>query len=242
MTNEQEDNIRRYLQGKMSPEEQADFEARFQEDLELKAEVEEQLSAYAAIRLTGLEEEKARLRQLGAAVQARPPAFAGQRPRRWLAIAAAVTLLLALSFLLWPTQPEPQSPEQLFAQYYEVPAAPETMALTDTDSLMNLAHGYFNKGKYEQATELYVELARKRDRAEAWRYLGLSLLAQDEPLEAIQAFQHDYELPETTEWYRALAYLKAGKIPEAKVVLTDIINDPDHFYRDKAQELREALE
>jgi thioredoxin-like negative regulator of GroEL len=61
-------------------------------------------------------------------------------------------------------------------------------------------------------------------------------LAQGNPEKAIKAFLNDTQPNDMSEWYLALAYLKANQKKEAKSLLKTIAEDEGHDYQEEAEE------
>ncbi len=237
-----EAQIEKYLSGLMTAAEQEAFEASFQDDPLLEAELREYLLAKGSIFQAGLEAEKAKLDALfDEADSDVEPGSAGNhpfRPQLWLSIAAAVLLLMVAGYFFLGNKPQP---EELFATYYEAPAAPEQMGAPGIDSLLQLAHGHFNQQNYPEAIQLYTQVTQLNGRAESWQYLAYSYLAQGKSQLAIEAFLNDTQPTDMSEWYLALAYLQAGNSDQARESLQAITSDPNHDFQQKAEELLSKL-
>ncbi|MEZ4688502.1 MAG: hypothetical protein R3B47_21295 [Bacteroidia bacterium] len=107
------DTIEQYLDGQLSEAEQAAFEQRLDSEPDLVSEFEAAVAARAAVLLTAREARHSQLRNRyegGARVRSlRPPAV--------LLLAAAAVLLFF--FLLKGVFSPAQSPEALYAQYFQ---------------------------------------------------------------------------------------------------------------------------
>lgn len=232
-----EAQIDKYLNGGMTPAEQEAFEAAFQADPALEAELRSYLLAKGSIWEAGIAAEKAKLDALfdQAAHETEPDAASSNRfrPRTWLSIAAAIVLLMAAGYFILNQK---ASPEELYATYYVTPSAPEEMGAPGIDSLLHLAHGFFNQQQYAEAIELYTTVTQLNGRAESWQYLAYSHMAQGNHQEAIKAFLSDTQPNDMSEWYLALAYLKSNRKKEAKSLLKQIAKDDGHDYQEEAEE------
>lgn len=239
---ENEARLDRYLNGQMTETEQSAFEAAFQADPKLEAELRAFLLAKGSIWQAGMDKEKAKLDAIfDEANHDVEPGSAGSsrfRPQMWLSIAAAILLLMVAGYLLLNQSPEPQ---ELFATYYESPTAPEQMGAPGIDSLLQLAHLQFNQKSYQEAIALYTQVTQLNGRAESWQYLAYAHLNLGNIQEAIDAFLNDTQPNDMSEWYLALTYLQAGNSQKAREVLQKIADDAGHDYGEKAEELMGKL-
>jgi len=240
--NDQEAQIEKYLEGQMNEAEQASFEEQLDTDPLLESSLREALLAKASIWESGLTSEKAKLdrlfNQAGGQVESGSAGSTPFRPQAWLSIAAAITILVAVGYLLLNQPPEPQ---ELFATHYELPSAPEQLGAPGIDSLLQLAHSRYNQGKYKEAIPLYRQVTELNGRAESWQYLAYAQLELGNTEAAIGALLQDTQPNDRSEWYLALAYLKIEQIDKAKAVLAGISADANHDFYKEAIEIQDAL-
>lgn len=241
---ENEAQIDRYLKGQMTEVEQQDFEIFYQAHPEVEAEVRSYLLAKGSIWEAGMEAEKAKLDTLfdETGFDAEPGSAGSSpfRPQMWLSIAAAILLLMVAGYFLLNNKAEPQ---ELFATYYESPAAPEEMGISPpgVDSLLQLAHTQFNQQNYPNAIALYTQVTQLNGRAESWQYLAYAHLNMGKSQQAIDAFLNDTQPNDMSEWYLALAYLQNENPEKAREVLQEIAKDEGHDFQGEAEELIKKL-
>ncbi len=239
--------IERYLRSEMDATEQAAFEAEVDTNAELKTQLEVQLAAQGAIWAFGLEADKKELDALYEQASSTAKTVNMRSNIRMITVVAAAAAIVTLLLVFNPFQ-EATSAEGLYAAYYERPAAPEQLDVTvDQDSLIRMAHVHFNAKDNEKAAAIYEQLLYTDDTqafdkaSEAHRLLGICYLELNQPDKAIAEFKQVTAYTELADWYIALAYLKKGDTEAGKQQLTQIISDPKHFYRAKAEELLEEL-
>ncbi|MEZ4687652.1 MAG: hypothetical protein R3B47_16785 [Bacteroidia bacterium] len=156
--------IRAWMEGRMSDEDRAAFEAERRENPELDSEVKLALLLHAGLAQEAYEQQRQTLRDLikqdpQSAQEATVVSIARSR-RLWTYLAVAASLLI-LAGMLWTLVLKPSpgiSADELFAHYYEAPAAPEQMgSANDADSLLRLGHAAYNKKSFEKAQSLYQQ-------------------------------------------------------------------------------------
>ena len=229
--------IRAYLEGRLSLEEKMAFEEERKQDPELDQAVKSALLLTAGLQHTEHQDRRTELKDL----------LRQQRKvktrRLWTSIALAASVLL-LAGLMWYYMPGQQaSPAELFAEYYEAPAAPETMG-TAGDSLLRLGHAAYNRQAYGEAQQFYEDAVEAGlDLSQVpYLYLGIALL-ENESFEKAHASltkaraQH----PERAAWYLAMLSLRTGDVVTARGALEAIAGQEGHYYQGKATELLEEL-
>ena len=170
----------------------------------------------------GAHELRTLLRQTDAGWRA--PAAAARRPGwpRYLAAAAAILLLIVAGW--WTTtQFRSASPESLFASYY---TPYETFAAERGDTpgtlLFAQANAAYRAGNYALAYEGFTTLLDSEPDNTLYRFLlAQAALAAGRAAEAAADFEQlvstpDHLFTEQSRWYVALAYLKQGKLPDAR--------------------------
>ncbi|MEZ4776752.1 MAG: hypothetical protein R3D00_26485 [Bacteroidia bacterium] len=232
--------IENYIRGTMSQQESAKFEEDCQADAQLNEQYQLQVLAKYAIWQKGREDEKDVFRNLYREIvsERRSPVFL---QKKWLSLAAIILLLVTVAGIGWSILGKKQaSPEDIFAAYYEVPRAPETMG--DGDNLRQYYSSY-RKGDFASVVEQYDSVIHGDTLAfpEATFFLGISLLELNRPVECAKVLEKTTFVPEQTMWYKSLAWLKAGNLAEARAKLESIVSQPGHYYQDKAAALLDNL-
>lgn len=168
---------------------------------------------------------------------------------RWVAIAASVLLLVAVGWWVFRS-PEPQV---LYTAYYE--PFPNLIAPIDksetAESLPAKALQAYERKNYQEAVQHFEALQQAANRsvtdslvfsADEQLYYGLSLLENRQERAAIAMLNTIADDPnaryqQAAQWYLALAWLKVGDLDKSKVVLDLILDEPEHRYYAKAQDL-----
>jgi tetratricopeptide (TPR) repeat protein len=251
--------IRAWMEGRMSDSERAAFEADRAADPELDQEVKLALIMRAGLAQELLEQQREALRTLlkedsqdaetseqKQGVVRQMNTNAGTR-KLWsyMAIAASVLVLAGLIWTLVLKPAPAVSPADLFAQYYEVPAAPEHMgSVASADSLLRLGHAAYNQEAYDKALSLYqlaIDQGLEPSKS-PWLYLGIAAIEQGDITKARASVEKARALqPEPADWYLAMIELRAENKKEAREVLTKIANTDKHYYQNKAKEVLEDL-
>ncbi|MEM9920763.1 MAG: hypothetical protein AAF990_21875 [Bacteroidota bacterium] len=238
--------IEKYLAAALSEEEQLLFEQKLQE-ANFSAALAYRQDLQAAMRSAGREALKARFQRLEqnsalvdppASVPSGPATF----PWKWLWF-----VLLGLSVLLaWYWLRQPANTEVLYAAYFQdYPniVAPIQKGEQATD-LRQKAFQLYELKEYREAIAAFDRLEQAGE-AKAF-YKSLSLMRLDREQEALVILlsmmtRGDSSFQQAAQWYAALAHLKLGNQLEAVALLEQIEKKPQHFYRQQAQKLLEAL-
>ena len=240
-----EEQIDKYLQGQMSSMERAEFEARCKADAALSEALAGFATAeYAARRFA----RKARFDALTQAYEAMPQAEwvapARTMNLRAYALAAAAALALLVAVFLSYQQFSPQSPAELYAANVE-PFPLSFQRGNSAASLQQLSQVYYQE-KYPEAISLAQQLLADtavQNKNKLSMCLGMSLLFDNQPAKAIDAFQQVETVSsfiENAQWYTALAHLKMENTDAATPLLTQIANST-HYKRKEAKAILEEL-
>lgn len=246
------ERIERYLLGEMEGQELQEFSRSLSEDQGLATEVELQRVIMEAVR----EEDTFRFQQTLKEIQAeKDEKGTGRRRlpvRRHLSVAASIAILLLAAYFIYGSLNAPPSPQELFAQYFEIPDAedilpPEpssrgedsTMADNPPGDGWSRAKDLFRDKQYAAALNQLRGVSPPEGPANAEFYfqLGILFLINGQPEQALQSWEqlepdHSYAL----KWYRAMALLQLERRPEAKGVLRELaqIENP---WQEQAAEL-----
>ena len=168
---------------------------------------------------------------------------ATSRPRIWWGIAAAITVLLVSTFLLYDRQAGIDDPYQAFYKPYPNIVSPSSRSLAGESDIWSYA---YDAGDYAAAmSAIEQQLQLSPDSLDLLFYHGQSALAINQLPEASRQFQvvvnrdsSRYTGPAI--WYLSLIELKKGNSDSAKGYLDRLISRyPD--YQDKANELYKAI-
>ena len=237
--------IETYFNGLMSAEERKAFEREMAADSELAQQVHNYQEARKAVDIYGENQIKVRLtnRYRQARETAKIRRFS---PVSWVAVAASICLLIAVSLWLF-NQNKTYSNEELYAQYYE-PASLGIIRDTDSDyAQLMIAKETFDSQNYEDAVPLFLELVEDSifDRKPyAYFHLGISYLELENTGQAVEAFDAVSESSTFTwnaKWFKALALLKLGQSDKAKILFEEIAKGSNKFGSDAEDILDKML-
>ncbi|MEL7530226.1 MAG: tetratricopeptide repeat protein [Bacteroidota bacterium] len=239
------DLIERYLSQKMSEVERTDFETRLTQEKDLAQNLADFKEAREAIDLYTEERLKSQFRERYLAEKASETVMKPLGARRWMyAVAAAVVLLVAVLIgnrLLNPSL----SPEQLYAQNYQMPPL---NVRGESDDPLEVISLKMDQADFETAIvdlqTLLGDSSFQRQPA-AWLRMGLSYMElQKWPLasDALEQVDPSSPLVHQARWYAALTALQRGQIEDAKSLLAQILAESrDVELKDQAQKLLDQL-
>ncbi len=159
-------------------------------------------------------------------------------------IAAAVIGLLAVVLPLLLLNRDSQGAngpgDQLFSDHLTLPPAPEAR-----DEVMDPWREAYMAGDYPRAIEVLQERladSTYRYRSEAHLYMGLSHLAIEEPVKALESLEQvsasSFYFADA-RWCRVQALLRLDRAQEARRVVENILEEPRHPHREEAEALLE---
>lgn len=239
LSNELLDQIRAYIQKRMTPEENRSFEQRMEENEALKAEVALQRRLFnAALALKTRE----RLSALQHEVQ-QENELAKRSLRKTYAVAASVAIFV-LSGLYVSKVFFSGSPEKVYAEFYSDDTRHRAQSFCTSAGLDEAVDLYHEK-KYTPALEKLKTLDPADDCVSY--YTAISYLALEEPAEAAKILagtsaSENAVLAEKSQWYLALAYLALKDKPRATEILRKIVADPDNAYNRMADKALQKLQ
>ena len=238
------EKIDRYLGGHLTPTDQIVFENELATDTELAREVELIKAAKNAVIHAGRVGLKNKLDQFEKEVETPVRRII---PFRWMAAVAAVLVLLVAG--IWFSKNNSSaSPQQLFAEHFEVYRNPILIRGGENISENNwqAATEAYARGDYGKADSLFQQSLNDSLTVNylAHYYRGICLLAQPLPdaVSAISEFDEvlksdtDYRLQ--AMWYKGLGLSRVGDVGAAKMIFEEIRKVGGY----KEKELDEILE
>ncbi len=245
--------IEKYLDGTLSAEEKKLFEAQLKQDEELTEEVKLhqdirlgiQLFASSTLKETlGLSDQDAVLFKNSA--EPKPSnANDGQRLYTWMVVAASLSTILFLGYLLLENTSSDQALVSSYYQSYPNILNPvNRSAIAAEDVLTHALHAYEER-QFQEAITLFEK--HEGNMQGGYRfYYALSFLETDQPEQAIEILETVVEerVPlfyHPALWYQALAYLKINQKSKAREKL-NILAEVENSYQQNANALLEALD
>ncbi|HEX8506759.1 MAG TPA: hypothetical protein VF630_15450 [Hymenobacter sp.] len=246
------DELERFADGQMPPDEQAAFELRLEQD-EALADAHatyEQLTAdlrWAAghdtlrLRLQALDE---RMNERGDAL-ARVELQAQRRQRRWAVLGTlSAVLLLAAGVAAWYfTRPNPARPSRSWETYYQPDPGPAvTTGLLHSRPLLAEALDQYQSGHYPAALHSLGRVSAASVGADTLLYLrGLMLLRQGQGsaaqlyLRRVSEEGDAGELARRARYHLGMAHWQANELAPALADLRAVATDSLNPYRASAQ-------
>ena len=243
MSEDLQNKVYDYLEGRMSPQEQELFEKQLLENQELKKEVNDIRALEQGLHGLGVESFKQDLASWEDALNSQPKDTSNWK--NFLAV-AAVILLIALPaiYFLVPGNP---SNQDLFLSYYQPYEEMITTRGNTSDSLnLLLIEGMeaYSRKSYEECSSLLQSYLDQQPDARVSLYLAIAQLelnqAQAAEANFIQARQ-DPIFRQQAQWYQALSYLKFSETEKAKDLLGEIVGQQGHYRNQEANKLLKQL-
>ena len=238
--------VEKYFDAELSEAELTLFNSKVAQDEAFKSLVHREKIIIGAIRNQGLMDNLQYLKSIEDKIQGDQANPAGPRIKTWYyyAAAAVVTLLISVTFFLFPSQ---HTSEDLFASYFTAyPNVFEpTMRGTDMTTDRTEAFQAYEQKDYQKAAELFTALLAEEKDPEVLLLLGNSNLMLGRTAEAQQNFVtliqdfDDLDIP--AKWYLSLSYLKSGDRENARKILAEL-GETEVSYASKAKELLDKVD
>lgn len=165
--------------------------------------------------------------------------------RRFLLVAVSVTLVIVTSVGVYLMNGP--SSGSLYNEYYSTSDLPSLVQRNVESTTLEEATLEFEGGDFGDALVLYEKyrMETPEPRPEAYLYEGMSQLELDDFEGAVKSFDRFINSNSVDRlkglWFKALAYLKAEDIQNARAVLSNITEDSSNFNYQKARKLLEKL-
>lgn len=246
MENNLHELVDAYLHGELAEAEQEAFESRVSEDPELAEALQLQKDAAMAFDILDREGKKAFLQQLEPASRKRN-LFSN---KLWVSSAATLLILFAFSFVFANLK---YNPDSLIADAFEVPDASLFKSENQPISTFQDAIVAYQSDNFLQAQDLFstalsyeknINLDSLMKYEKAYFFLGISFLKNGQGQDSREIFsliRQNGTLTQSAGWYEALSLLQLGQKEQAQILMTSIVNDPEHEYHQEAQKLTRRL-
>lgn len=250
------ETIEAYLAGKLNTTELSDFEAKLQADPDLAREVLLLKEIDLAVGDKSVLQFQELVRKEGEAFkQAQSPRAVPVKrlaPRRYLAVAATLLLLVATVFLLRQYSDSSPSGQNLFAQHFETYNLSQSMRSESVaeEALFQTAIEQYQNENFSAASSSFQQLANNSpdDMVLAFclanAYLNQSPPALDPAAAQFQKIIADgqsiYVL--RSQWYLALIRLEQGDRAAAKKLLQALAQAPDNLGQKASSLLKDLAE
>ena len=242
------EQIERYLDGHMEPEEQGAFETLVKQHPELAEEVQFHQNLIKGMKTDQPDVDKAQLKTIWESLkeqEQKQASAAGFRFLRYWYVAAAIAALVVLTNLLFQPSTSNQIVDNSYFEPYPI-IVTRTTRISAENLLLTEAKQAYIQEDYATAKVLFDSLsAQAPEEEDLLLYSGISYYQTNEMEEAAQRFQQLLSQSKTWDeharWYLALSYLEQGKRTQAKVLLQEITSYKRHFNLEKAKGLLNDL-
>lgn len=249
------DRIERYLNGEMLEHELQSFEEELLQNPVLAEEVRVQKFEEDSISLMIEDNLLAKIRQIGLKEEAAEPLVAKNNKSvlrfRWIALAAAASVLLIAVFAIYNNFSPNITPTELAFRSYEenVPNFSSVRAADLDDQQEYEKYSSYITNKERQKMAETIRFFSEQKSLDALYKTGHAYLLNNDFAQAVESFttylstapktERDYK---NASFYLALAYLGADDIPAAKSLFNEIEANLDHIFQKDAEDILELLE
>ena len=158
--------------------------------------------------------------------------------------AAVLALAVVCGYIFYKVVVDRPGSDELFTAYF----APYENFITsrgNDDTSLTQAMLFYDKADHQNAINYFEQLTDINDPAVSL-YYGISLMQEDRFAMAEEKLKFTIEkgaplITPVAQWYLALLHLKTGNIPQAKSLLSHIIEDPGSEFYDSAKALLNDL-
>jgi TolA-binding protein len=258
------DHIHRYLANAMTPQERTDFELKMEADAAFRHDVEVERALLTGIQSAGDKHLKHSIQTAGQRLKQR--GFFEEKKavphlsttkiitmRRAISMAAAIAVLAAAAWWIFYRQPNSDTPDAAFAQYFQKESTQSKAILKNLesfgmagaentqDSLRN-ALTLYDEGKYDDACAAFDGfLVAHPANDTAQFYLAMSHLNASRYARAIEVLtpvmdNSQSAFQQSAKWYTGLCYLKVEDgIEQAKTLFATLAEDAEFADRQAAK-------
>lgn len=258
--NDIEEQIDRYVTGKMTPDERTAFEERMRCDPELASETETVRHIVNAIERRNEEEAFGELARIGSVDELKRILKASEhraaetsprlnRLRRLIPFAAAAAAIL---LFVWIGMRPEYASKELYGRWYETPEYAPSISRggTETDAelerLLDSAAVHYAAGDFDKAIAAYARAGELEPEHPDYArfYRAAALAASGRSREAISIFRRLAEDPgsdyaEDAAWQLALEYLRLNDRTHARKMLESLVTEEGPSADDARKLLRE---
>lgn len=240
------DEVRDYLQDRLSPARKREIDEQIANDPAYAQEFDQQKELVESMTIFYRDRLKKRLQEeerSGRSPKSVP--IKSSSSRRWWAMAASLVLIAVSGYFLFFSGPSSGDLfDDYYRPYYNVLSGGERAPGSEGSDAMAL----YDQGRYKEAISVFQQEINDTDSPESTAltfYLGLSYLASNQSSMAIEQLEKVISgqfmvLHEPAKWYLGLAYLQSDDPENAKKIFRQIESGAG-AYQDKASEILEQL-
>ena len=241
---DQLDYIEKFLNGKLSLNEQRSFEKKLSEDESLREKVENHRILLKGIELGFNRELKSMLKQkdLNEKKLQKNSSAKTRSLSLVIGIAASISIIMTTLYFLLDSS---TTPKELVAAYYQ--SYPNIEAPIDrSDDKPNNAYAFYEQGNFQLALDQFEKMIEinPSDPAPVF-YAGICRIELNKTQSALSKFEYiesldDNKYSRPSLWYQGLCYLKLQEIKKAKDILKELAEGSD-VYANNSKEILKQL-
>ncbi len=231
-----------YLFDIMSSEEKKEFEADLASDPGLREAFDAHKSMIFSVEAAGVKDDLSKIiaNQKSQKSSAKTISF----NRTWIAVAASVVILVGAFYLFNTTRSTAGG--ELYAEFYTVDPGLPTLMGTSDDPRFAEAMVKYKQGEYRTAlAEFDLMMNDHNSNDTLLFYRGLCHLELDQPEVSINLFDQIDPVSSIwapkAQWYQAMAHLRQDNLDEAKTMINQIVQNPNHRFYQSAKALQNRL-
>lgn len=244
-----QDNIERYLDGELHPEELKAFEAALEENSLLKEALEEAQTARKLIAAAGRLELKETLEGFEEEIASSsiPDSTEVKVVPLWvkrvIPIAAMIVVFVGAYWFMLGNN---KTSSEIFNKYFEAYESPSVLrdSQTDTPLHWNTAVRYYQERKYEEALRNFSKAEPEIPKYLVDFYTGISTMSLETPDYTVaidyflQVERGDNDFGQQARWYRGLALLGNGETDKARAVFQEIVDTKSYNFKEAQKIIR----
>jgi|GEM_PF-2216504 len=236
--------IDEFILGHLEGEALASFERQLATDSALAEEVQQRKKVVAVVDAIGDLQMRERVRKIHQAAVQQPGNMGKKKAWKW--VIAAILILLAL-FITWFFLRPKETPEKLYALYYQSYPLSFGARNLESDQQLAKAGNSYKAGNFSEALPVFEQLLSTNPNDSKLRLAaGICRLELGQYDGALAHFQqlidaNDPLYKQQALWYSALAYLQKSDLVKSKSTLEEIVKDKEGQFYEKAAALLSDL-
>lgn len=240
---EYSDYIQKYLDDEMSTDEILVFEQKLICDHSFKVQFDNQKRMNDLISDNDLLKFNSAIQEAEIKFNFHPRLFSKRHLKTVYKFAAVFLVIALFSIVTYIFIQKPDNNE-LFEKHYRFISSPQLVRGTgDSENLLSDALREYDKHNFGEAVSVFNKLLlNDKENYIALFYLGLSYIELEEYQKAIQyliipAMNDDNFYKDQAGWNLALCYIKIGQNNDAIIVLEQLSEDKNNYYKTEAENI-----
>ncbi|GAB5476436.1 MAG: hypothetical protein Mars2KO_45350 [Maribacter sp.] len=235
-----------YFSNQLTAEQERAFNDLLDTDADFKAQFLFEKDLQQAIRKKENQELKTKMQGFEREIVKKAEESSPKKRFRYLAVAASVTVLIALALMQYMNSSTAQYDDLYAANFHEYPNTVFPITRGETDaSVERDAFVAYEQGDYHMALENFDKIASENRKPYVDFYKGLSYLSLDQNQDAKASFKRTIDsntnFGAEARWYWALLAIKEKDKSKALELLNELVSDFE-YNKEKAMALIQELE